>query len=243
MNCETIVQRILLLMTACFCFTGCTTKFHFNTPEMTPQYSQMAAPIPLRVALIVPEETRNVAYTVPLRRWCIGEAVPTHMASALKSAFKDVRVSEDGKIPADADRIIHCSLGANTDMKFGVLVTSDKTATVELKCKVLDAARRTLWEGGILRSDTFNAGIIGQMLPLTAMVSIFYKKVDVAGAEEAYAAMITAGSNNSMVLAVDQFMEKMIREGRTRICPSCSDASDWRNSVVKVEPAGSDDEM
>jgi hypothetical protein len=242
MNYATFVLRIPAVMAACFILAGCTTKLHFNTPEMIPHYPQMSAPIPHRVALIVPEETRDMAYTIPLRRWCIGEAVPTHMAAALKSAFKDVTVADDGKIPADAERIIYCSLGAGTDMKFGMLVSSDKTATVELNCRVLDAARSTLWEGGILRSDTFNAGIVAQMLQLTAITSIFYSNVDVAGAEEAYAAMITAGSNSSMVLAVDQLMEKMIREGRSGICPGCSDATDWRKVVVKAKKPVRDDD-
>ena len=234
---------MLPLLAVFLLLPGCTTKLHFNTPEMTPQYSKMAAPIPHRVVLIVPEETRDRAYTIPLRRWCIGEAVPGHMASALKSAFKDVVESTDGKIPADADRIIYCSLGAKTDMKFGVLVTSDKTATIELNCRVLDATSKTLWEGGILHSDTFNAGIVGQMLAVKAFASIFYKSVDLASAEDAYAEMIAFGSNNSMILTIDQFMEKMIRDGRTSICPSCSDATDWRKSVtIEKKIANGDDD-
>lgn len=242
MNYLTIVPRMLPVMVCFLLLAGCTTKLHFNTPEMTPHYAKMAAPIPQHIVLIVPEETRNLAYTIPLRRWCIGEAVPTHMASALKSAFKDVIVSEDGKIPADADRIIYCSLGTKTDMKFGVLVTSDKTATIELNCRVLDAASKTLWEGGVLHSDTFNAGIVGQMLAVKAFASIFYKSVDLTSAEDAYAEMIAFGSNNSMILAVDRFMEKMIREGKSSICPNCSDATDWRKSVVIEKKAENGDD-
>ena len=127
-----------------------------------------------------------------------------------------------------------CSLGKKTDLNVG-FVWSDKTATVELGCHVSDASQTALWEGSILRSDTFNAGIVGQMLQITAVASVFIKKIDLGSAEEMYDAVITNGSNNSLILGVDELMDKMIKEGSTKICPDCTGIADWRKTVTPVQ--------
>lgn len=227
-----------LFVAVMFILGGCTTKIHFNLPELTPEYPKLEAPIPLRVALIVPEKTREFAFKIPLKHWCIGEAIPGHMGNGLKAAFKDVVTVVDEKIPADVDRVIVCSLGDKTDLKVGVFVWSDKTTIIELNCRVLDKAESSLWEGTILRTDTFNPGIAGYLLPITAVAANFLPKMDVQGAEELYADTITSATNNSMVLTIDQFMEKMIKEGRNKICPDCNDATDWHKTVpVKADSA------
>lgn len=231
----------VLFILALLC--GCTKTLHFNTPEMTPQYPVMTKPFPYRAALIVPTETRERAFTIPLRRWNIGEAVPSHMASALKSAFKTVAVADEGKLPADAERGVVCRLGSATDLKLGLLATSDHTATIELTCLVQDGSLRTLWEGTVLHSETFNAGMLGKMHLLTAAASIFFKNADTSGSEELLASVIADGSNTAMVLAVDKLMEKMITEGRSRICPPCNAATDWRTSVHVAPPAEEKDEF
>jgi len=158
------------------------------------------------------------------------------MGNGLKAAFKDVVVTlVDGKAPANVDRVMICSLGDKTDLKVGVFVWSDKTAIIELNCQVFDNAKTVLWEGSILRTDTFNPGIAGYLLPITAVAANFLPRMDVQGAEEMYADTITSATNNSMILTIDEFMEKMVKEGRSKICPSCNDATDWRKTVTHVK--------
>lgn len=226
--------HIVVFIMAAALLGGCTKTLHFNTPEMTPQYPAMSTPFPHRAALIVPPETREIAFTVPLRRWNIGEAVPGHMASALKSAFNSVKVAEDGTCPADAERCIICRLGPETVMRFGMLVTSDNTATIELTCLVTDRLQRKLWEGTVVHSETFNAGMVGKMHLLTATSSLFFKNADVSGSEELLASVIADGANTTMALAVDKLMEKMIKEGRNDICSACNEATDWRKTVKNI---------
>ncbi|MDO9069874.1 MAG: hypothetical protein Q7W05_15655 [Deltaproteobacteria bacterium] len=229
------VIHLYLFVAAIFILGGCTTKIHFDLPELAPEYSKLEAPIPLRVALIVPEKTREFAYKIPLKHWCLGEAVPGHMGNGLRAAFKDVVTVVNGEAPADVDRVMICSLGDKTDLKAGVFVWSDKTTIIELNCQVSDNAKSVLWEGYVLRTDTFNPGIAGYMLPITALASNFLPKMDVRGAEAMYADTITSAANNCLILAVDQFMEKMLREGRSKICPGCNDATDWRKTVSPVK--------
>ena len=212
-------------------FCGCTTKIHFDRPEFAPEYAKMEKPIPLRVALIIPQETREFAHKVPLRHWCIGEAVPGHMAIGLKAAFKDVVTVVDGKAPADVDRVVICSLGDKTELKTK-FAWSDIVTIIELKCQVMDNAKSLLWEGSILRTDSFAPGAVGYLLPITAVASNFLPGMDVKGADAMYADTISSAANNSLILGIDQFMEKMIREGRSSICAGCSDATDWRKSAV-----------
>ncbi len=233
---HSVLHNIGVLI-AIILLSGCTKTLHFNTPEMTPQYPGMSKPFPYRAALIVPQETRDMAFTIPLRRWNIGEAVPSHMASALKSAFNTVVAAEEGKLPTDAERIIICRLGSGTDMKFGLLVTSDNTATIELACLVRDASQRKLWEGTVLHSETFNADMIGKMHMMTAAASIFFKDMDVSSSEELLASVIADGANTTMVLTVDKLMEKMVKEGRSSICPRCNDATDWRKTIAITNTA------
>ena len=51
-----------LFVAAMFILGGCTTKIHYNLPELAPEYPKLEVPIPLRVALIVPEKTREFAF-------------------------------------------------------------------------------------------------------------------------------------------------------------------------------------
>ena len=227
------LKSYVILITLHVFLAGCTTSYHLNTESFVPRYPRLTNPFPMNVALVVPAETSGFAFTVPMRRWEIGEAVSSHMASGLKAAFKDVVVLNDEKAPPKAERIVVCSLRKRTELKLGMLVTSDHTANIDLDCKVLDASRKMLWEGSILRSDTFNAGIIGQMLLLQSASSFFVKNVDVSGSVDMFHSVITSGSNSSLVLAVDQLMEKMISEGNTRICTTCSAKPDWRKTVAE----------
>lgn len=229
------VIRFYLFIAVMFVSSGCTTKIHFDLPEFAPEYPKLEVPIPLRVALIVPEKTREFAFKIPLKHWCLGEAVSGHMGKGLRAAFKDVVVTVvDGKIPVDVDRVVDCSLGDKTDLKVGVFVWSDKTTIIELNCQVFDNTKSVLWEGSILRTDTFNPGIAGYLLPITAVAANFLPKMDVQGAEEMYADTITSATNNSLILTIDEFMEKMVKEGRNKICPSCNDSTDWRKTVAPV---------
>ena len=222
--------RSMMMMLLVACISGCAKSYRLDTEDFVPKYPLLEEPLPLKVALVVPKETRRFAYKIPLRRWEMGAALESHMSSALKAAFKDVVSVPDEKSASGVDRIFVCSLGASTSLKVGLLVTSDHTATVDLGCQVLDASRVPLWEGRILRSDTFNAGIIGKMLLASSISSLFIKGVDVVGSEEKFEAVITDGSNNSLVLAVEQFMEKMLKEGQRKICPNCTGNADWRKT-------------
>lgn len=237
------VFHLYLFVAVMFILSGCTTKIHFDLPELAPEYPKLETPIPLSVALIVPEKTREFAFKIPLKHWCLGEAVPGHVGNGLRAAFKNVVAVVDGKAPTDVDRVMICSLGDKTDLKVGVFVWSDKTTIIELNCQVFDNTKSVLWEGSILRTDTFNPGIAGYLLPITAVASNFLPRMDVRGAEAMYADTITSAANNSMILAVDQFMGKMVKEGRNKICPSCNDATDWRKTIqpVKSDPVGMDE--
>jgi hypothetical protein len=229
-----VFKQSLWIMAIIIPLIGCTKTIHFNTPEMTPKYPGVSKPFPYRAALLVPQETRSFAFTIPLRRWNIGEAVPVHMASALKSAFNEVVTIEGDKHSAGFERNVLCQLGPGTNMKFGLLVITDKTATIELNCQITDASQRILWQGGVTHSETFNAGMVGTMLTLNAAASIFIKKadIDLESSEDAYANVLAIGSNTAMIMTVDKLMEKMVNEGRSSICPDCSEATHWRISVA-----------
>ncbi|MDD5287169.1 MAG: hypothetical protein PHD54_15070, partial [Desulfuromonadaceae bacterium] len=223
-----------LVIFAMAVLAGCTTTYHFNTADYVPVFPKLETPVPLRVALVIPEKTKEITYKFANRRWNIGEALESHMLNGLKAAFADVSVASNEIYMTGIDRVVTCSLGDKTNLNVG-FVWSDKTATIEMGCRVSDASQKALWEGSILRSDTFNAGIVGQMLQITAIASVFIKSVDLGSAEEMYDAMITSGSNNSLILGVDELMDKMLKEGTTKICPSCSRNTDWRKTVKPVK--------
>ncbi len=224
----------LLVLLALLILTGCTKSYHFNTPDYVPAYPKLMSPIPLKAALLIPEETRGFNYSFVYKRWALGEALESHMLSGMKAAFSEAVVSPDGSMPAGCDRIVICSLDKKTDIKIGT-VGSDKIATIGLDCQVQDAAKLVLWTGSVQRSETFNAGIVGTMLRLTAAASVFVRGIDVGGAEEMYDAMITSGSNNTLILAVDEMMSKMIGEGAAKICAGCPGKPDWRKTAAKPE--------
>lgn len=231
----------LMVLTAAG-LAGCAKTYHFNTRDYVPVYPRLEAPVNLRAALVVPYETKDFAYKFVYKRWGLGEALESHMLSGLKAAFTEVAVASDGKIPAGVDRIVTCSLGNKTDLYVG-FVQSDKKATIELACRVTNASGTPLWEGSVVRTETFNAGIVGHMLQLTALASVFVKSVDVGSAEDMYDAMITSGSNNSLILTVDEMMNKMIGEGAPKICPGCTTKPDWRNVVkTKIEVSADKDD-
>ncbi len=208
------------LLFAAFVFSGCTKVYHFNTPDYVPAYPKPENTIPLKVALHIPEESREFAYSFVYKRWALGEALESHMLNGLKAAFGDAAITSEPSVPSGFDRVAVCTLEKSTDIKIGT-VGSDKIATIGLVCRIEDATKSVRWEGRVNRTETFNAGIVGTMLRVTAFASVFIRSVDVAGAEEMYDAMITSGSNNTLILTVDEMINKIVKDGRTRICPGC----------------------
>ncbi len=224
----------VLAVAACLT-AGCTTSYHINTPDYIPVYPKLKTPVPLTAGLIVPQETLDYAHSVPLARWEVGQAVSSHMASGLKAAFKNVVVLAGGKPDAGVDIVVTCTLGQQSKFKPGLLVTSDHAVTIELICKTTDTSNVSLWDGHILQTDIFNAGIIGKMLIATSLTSIFVSNVDVQGAVDSFGLVVAGGSNNNLVIAVNRMMEKMVNEGRLKICPKCGDDTDWRKIVQDTD--------
>lgn len=224
------------ILLAAFFLGGCST-YHFNTSEFSPAFPRLETPIARKVALAVPEETRTFNFSFANKRWAVGEAVESHVLSGLKAAFSDAVAVSGSALPPGFDRLATCSLGKKSNLTIGY-VWSDKVATIELSCHIQDASGTPLWNGAVSRAEVFNERIVGHMLQLTALASVFIRSVDARGAEERYDAMITSGVNNSLILAVDEMMNKMVKEGAVVICSGCTGHPDWRK-VVQTAPSSS----
>ncbi|NJD92441.1 MAG: hypothetical protein FIA91_13195 [Geobacter sp.] len=225
------INLSLVLLLACL--SGCTTVHHLNTPEFIPEYAKKQNPFPLTVALSVPEETQKYAFTIPTVRWEVGEAVSSHMASGLQAVFKDVAVIKDGKPVAGADLTAVCSLGKQTEYQRGMFVSSDQTFVVQLECRVLDQSKKTLWEGTVLHTNVYNAGMAAKMLMATSAASIFIKSVDPSSAQQGYQESLAVGMNDTLLVAVDQMMARLVGEGKSRICPDCTSYPEWHKPLGK----------
>lgn len=213
--------------------SGCTTIHHMNTPEFIPEYVKKQDQFPLKVALVVPEETRKFAFTIPTVRWEVGAAVATHMASGLQAVFKEVAVVKDEKIALDFDRKAVCSLGKQTEYQRGMFVSSDQTFIISLDCAVYDRAGRRLWAGEVLHKNVYNAGLAAKMLMASAAAAVILKSGDTASAQQGYQESLNSGMNETLIVAVDQMMAKMISEGKVAICPDCKVYPEWHKPLGK----------
>lgn len=226
-------KQSFLLMLILFVLSGCTTVHHLNTPEFTPEYAKKPNPFPLTAAISVPEETQKFAYTIPTVRWEVGEAVSSHMASGLQAVFRDVVVIKDGRPVASVDRYVVCSLGKQTEYRRGMFVSSDQTFVIDLECKLQDKSGKTLWEGSVIHTNVYNAGLAAKMLMATSAASIFIRSVDPSSAQKGYQEALSSGMNDTLLVAVDQMMAKLVKEGREQICPGCSVWPEWHEPLGK----------